>query len=178
MRKISKNCSKKSPWLTPPVKKLLRFKKESFARLKAHDTTVNKAAYKLATKNAKRGVRMAKRSAELKLAENCAGNTKKFFSYYKFKTKSTSVGPLEVDGKLLVDDLDITNALSKQFSSVFTRETVFNPLNLDPSLAGDSLDVLELTEDIVRDCLKEIKVNKAAGPDEIYGRFLNECAVE
>ena len=75
--------------------------------------------------------------------------------------------------------------LSEQFSSVFTRETEFDSSNFGygadegrSDRVGNCIEVIELNEALVRDSLREVKVNKAAGPDGIYGRVLNECADE
>ena len=185
IRKIRSKQTNKPPWLSFEVKKLLKAKQQAYKRLRDHETDANLSAYRIAAKKAKKGVREAKRKAEISLAENCAKNAKKFFSFYKFKTKCSSVGPLEVGDEILADDEKIVEALSKQFSSVFTRETEFdsNDVRYGTSLGNAQLEEncmeeIELSEELVRDVLREVKVNKAAGPDEIYGRVLNECADE
>ena len=70
---------------------------------------------------------------------------------------------------------DIVSALSDQFSSVFTKESDAN-FSVGEPLVQKSLEELDLSLEVICQSLRDINPNKAAGPDEIYGRILHDCA--
>ena len=177
MTQIRKKKSKSPPWFSSSIKELIKKKKLAFRRFKEDGSEANMILYEAARDNVKKGVRRAKRLAEIELASNCSkGNAKKFFSFYKFKSSSRNVGPLEVDGEIFAEDKDIVEILSGQFSSVFTHENMSGINVTEEQFTAHKVEDLEITEDQVRFHLHEIKANKAAGPDEIYARVLKECS--
>jgi len=177
-RQIRSNRVKHPSWLTREVKQLLDSKKQAFKKLKDTNSGLNLESYRIARNKVRRCVRASKRLAEINFARECsAGNAKRFFSFYKFKAKKCSVGPLEVDGEIVVDDCDIVESLSKQFSSVFTKDNSGTiGTSVGHAMAGDMLEDLTITTEAVEKQLQNIKPNKASGPDEIYARILVECA--
>ena len=171
---IRKDKPKRPPWLSNSIKQLIRRKQLTYKRFKQLSSDENLEAYRKIRDDVKKCIRKTKRRREIDLANNCKGNAKKFFSFYKFKTTSRSVGPLEVNGKILSEDKDIVQVLSEQFSSVFTKENV-GTIRFTPLFQRNKVENLEITEDKIKSLLKEIKPNKAAGPDDLYARVLKEC---
>ena len=64
-----------------------------------------------------------------------------------------------------------------QFLSVFTEEDD-QPLPRVSRSVEEDLPPLKISEEGVLKLLRNIKVNKAAGPDELPNRVLQECAAE
>ena len=106
-----------------------------------------------------------------------ASKQKRFWSYIKSLRKdSGGVSPLKSDGIMYNNPKDKANILNKQYQSVFTRETPNIP-DMEgptypsmPDITVDTRGVLKL--------LKNIKPNKASGPDMIAARLLRELAEE
>ena len=173
----------KPNWLTKEVTIAIKGKKAAFHAFKASASDEERAQLKIsydrANRIAKKTIRKAKRVTEIKFADDCHGDVKKFFSFYKFnKQRGSGVGPLKVNGTLLYDDGDMVSAFSRQFSSVFTIEDDMGDL---PGRTDGDLQLLweiEVTKREVRDCLLHLATNKAAGPDEICSRILREAGRE
>ena len=64
-----------------------------------------------------------------------------------------------------------------QFLSAFTKED-YQPLPRVSKRVEEDLPPLKISEEGVLKLLRKIKVNKAAGPDELPNRVLQECAAE
>ena len=167
----------KPAWLTTDVRKEIRIKKNAFKKFKTNPNDSNLVAYRTARDAVKKLIRGTKRSKEMDLAKNCNRDSKKFFSFYKLSKVSNSVGPLEVNGNLVTEDVEIVEELSSQFKSVFTSEDKSKLPIVDHSLVPPvrlgSIDPISAA--VVSTYLKKIKPNKAAGPDEVYARILHEA---
>lgn len=180
LKQKRKRKSLKPVWLTPDVKQAIRAKKDAFRLLKENSTENNFSKYKMARDKAKSLIRSTKRSKEIDLARNCNGDCKKFFSYYKLSKVASSIGPLEVNGSVIDHDVDIVEALSEQFKTVFTVEDITRI----PEIDGHRLSNVELTDiglvdkDMVLKHIGKIRPNKAEGPDEISARLLRETEKE
>ena len=79
----------------------------------------NKAAY---------AIRRAQKEFELSIAKNCRSNPKGVWNYMKSNHKIRSRIPnlKKKDGTLTETDEEIAEELNKQYSSVFTKETLDN----------------------------------------------------
>ena len=74
-------------------------------------------------------------------------------------------------------DKEKSEVLVDYFSSVFTVESDLN--NMPPFAERDynmPLEDLHITEDMVNEKLKKLKINKSPGPDNIHPRVLNSTA--
>ena len=93
------------------------------------------------------------------------------------KQDHVGIGPLEYQGSAVTDSLSKANVLAKYFSSAFTNEDTANV----PVLEGDPLPEISLIHihtDGVAQLLLNLKVHKAAGPDNFPSYFLKEVANE
>ena len=45
-----------------------------------------------------------------------------FFSFYKFKSKNRTIGPIKIDDKLVSSDEKLVNLFNTYFASMFTEE--------------------------------------------------------
>lgn len=109
----------------------------------------------------------------------------KFWSYIKSKkTDYVGVGSLKQDGKLITEPIHKSNALNRQFQSVFSQpsnisQTEFqnkNYMNDDktyPAMKDINIAVQGITK-----LLQNLNPSKASGPDELKPRLLKELASE
>ena len=65
----------------------------------------------------------------------------------------------------------------KHFSSVFTEGNIVSMPNAKKIFKGkldiEGLKKVEIDENLVRNKLAELNVNKSPGPDEIHSKFMN-----
>ena len=113
------------------------------------------------------------------LGEAIEENPKRFWSYVKqLKKEDPGVADLEIEGKIFSDGETKAEILNKQFSSVFTNETVSDPPSVGRNEPKPSISPLIITIAGVTKQLTSLKTNKACGPDNIPSWFLKKCAHE
>ena len=115
-------------------------------------------------------------------------NSKYFFTYAKrFLTTRTNIGPLRTPEKTLTNSPKrMADLLAKQYQEAFSVPRMTGDLgnrifgndqqppadeNQPPGLRDIDFSVLNL-----RDCMKELRINSAAGPDGVPAILLNKCA--
>ena len=159
-------------WLKRDVMRLLRRKKRAWKYFKLNGSAYAKAQYVELEREVKVKIRSAKRRMERDLAV-VKDNGKKFSNYIKSKTKSkTGVGPLKgVDGKLLLKDSDMAQELNRFFSSTFTNEDLTTVPVLDKE-TQEELATLVVTRAKIRQKIRALKEDSAAGPDGIQPKLL------
>ena len=176
----------KPRWLNRGVAAKIRNKKRAFENFKAcqlgQEKEVCKEEYKRANREAKKAIRQSKRQSEISFANQCKGDMKKFFSFYKFSGKEkTGIGPLQVRGKILDSDSEMACALSEHFASVFTVEDDLSELLTGGEVVRQnegSLGLVEITRQEVLQKLMHLDSSKAAGPDNMFPKVLKEAASE
>ena len=123
-------------------------------------------------------IHKSKGEFERNIGMQSKSNPKIFWSHVhsKLKTK-TGVAPLLQDEKdetsTKFDDKEKTNTFKKQFVSIFTKE---------PNAEAPVLDVkgevncpnTSVTEEMVRNKILKLNVNKSCGPDEMHPQILIE----
>ena len=95
------------------------------------------------------------------------------------KTKTGVVPLLEVNKdpeSARFEDQDEANILQKQFSSVFTREPDTDIPKLDKKKTDASVYTLFVTNEMVREEILNLNVNKSCSPDNVHARLLIELA--
>ena len=94
----------------------------------------------------------------------------------KMKTRQ-GIGDLETpDKKIVSTDKEKALLLCQQFNSVFTEEVSTQSLSADHVLLNSHLSNITITAKQVNEILKNLKVTKAAGPDNIHPRLLKESS--
>ncbi|XP_072021366.1 uncharacterized protein [Amphiura filiformis] len=167
------------PWVNRNIKKDIRKKKRYYKQARKSGTSKSWEKFRTQRRNTDRKIRRAYRNYVRdtvggSLKEN---NTKPFWNFLKTKKQEVfGVSTLKTaDGKFASSTTEKANALNDQFCSVFTKE---DHRNAPSHKTHDITDIsgITITTPGVEKLLKEIKPNKAAGPDEIPGRVLRECA--
>jgi hypothetical protein len=102
---------------------------------------------------------------------------KRFWSFLKSKKQeSVGVAPLKnKQGFLKSNSQSKANILNDQFTSIFTKEDDGPNPNKGPSNFNNMPDI-NITENGVYKLLKNLNVNKAAGPDQIPTKILQAAA--
>ena len=179
MRRMGAMKSPKPLWFNHEVQQNFAEKKNAFYIFKTTPSANNKSSYFAARKRFKRVIRKAKRAAEIRLAEECKGDLKKFFSFYKFNRNDPRIGTIEKNGEVYRDDVLKAKAFNEKFSSVFTDEHLTNiPKIKSNGNSHGKLDTITLNVDDVLKQLLSVKENKACGPDNIHARIIKEAAKE
>ena len=123
-------------------------------------------------------IRKAKREFERNIGIQSNRNTKIFWSHVhsKLKTK-TGVTPLLQGEKdktsTKFNDKEKENILQKQFFNVFTKEPNAEVPVLDKKTEVNLPNII-IKEEMVRNEILKLNVNKSCGPDKIHSQILIE----
>ena len=126
-----------------------------------------------------------KSAEETKAIENIKSNPKFFYSYArKHQVVKGGIGPLKINNTLITSPQDICEALSTQYSSVYTQPDPNNIIQ-DPAsffdLSNSNLPTLtdiKFTEQMIQNEIDSLKNNSAPGPDHCPVIFLKKCKKE
>jgi len=166
--------SRSLPWLTAPLRRMLKRKKRLFGRARA---SKNWAPYRLFQKHCRNELRQAEQkfintTIQEGLEQN---NTKPFWNFIKARRQdNTGVAPLLENGNLKSDSKSKATILLKQFKSVFTKTSTTNLPTLPPP--KPSIQDLNISTNGVLKLLRQLKTNKAPGPDSIPNIVLKTLA--
>ena len=125
-------------WFNSNVRNGFNEKKNAFRQFKSIPSAESKLRFIQARKKLKRVIREAKRVSEIRLANECEGDLKRFFGFYKLNRHDPRIGKIEKDGQVYHDENLKVNAFREQFSSVFTDECLTN-IPIDKGNNGDAL---------------------------------------
>ena len=115
---------------------------------------------------------------EKRAIENIKTNSRFFFSYAaQFSTSKSKIGPfLEENGDIIDDNKRMSEMLSTQYSSVFSTPTEELPSELNNVIeVQPHITDVQITKQEIIQAIDELKVNSAAGPDEIPAVLLKKC---
>ena len=112
----------------------------------------------------------------MRLASNIKNDNKSFYRYVRSKSKTKDVvGPLkDVDGRIITDDLMMSNVSNQFFSSVFTNENSEAPEVAMRAVDDQDQGVygITITCDTVKYRINKLKEGKAPGDDGLAPIFL------
>ena len=146
--------------------------------LNVSDAENTRQAYTKARNKVKAMIRKSKREFERNIGIQSKSNPKIFWSHVRSKLKTkTGVARLLQDKKdetsTKFDEKEKTNILQKQFVSIFTKEPNAEVPVLDKKTEVN-LPNINITEEMVRNEILKLNVNKSCGPDEMYPQILIE----
>ena len=172
---------KKPRWLTGGIKRLIRKKKQLWARSRQSGSSRDQEAYKHAVKEVKKAIHEEKKKLEKKVAAESKEKPKQFFQYLKGeRSNKVNVGPLKDEtGRLVVDDKEMADVLNKQYASVFTEDDGSAVPTKESRLEPEKeLSDVRFTEEKVKKKLDNLRTDAAGGPDGIPPRILKEFSAE
>ena len=177
--KISTSKSN-TPWFNPTLKRMCRKKQRLFSCAKKSHKKAHWDKYKSHKRDTLKAIRRCywdyiHEVLNLSLNDN---NSKPFWKYIRSqRQENLVVSALKENGQLYSGNIKKAEILSKQFCSVFTKDSsddrtrLFGP-NYPP------IDSLCIEERGVQQLLAGLNVSKASGPDQISCRVLKELASE
>ena len=175
-RKI-KNSNRRAPWMNRELLRLVKKKRCEYNKAKLSGIEKDWKKYKEILNKCTHEIRMSKSQYEEKLAKNVKQNPKAFYSYVnRTKSKKDTIGPLNVNGKVIDSAKDMAKELNLYFSSVFSKIDSNRDLDSTEIQCEHCVTDIIITEDIVLDKLRILKPNKSAGPDGIHSRVLKELS--
>lgn len=139
--------------------------------------------YKKITNQIRRLTRKAKKLTEQVIAKNSKNNPKAFWKYTqsKLKTKASipdlqKPNPESNESSFTTSDGEKAEVFLNYFSSVFTNEPDDDMPYFEKREYKEVLENINITEDMILKKLKDIKINKSPGPDQIHPRVLHEIS--
>jgi len=112
------------------------------------------------------------------LARDGKGNKKAFYRYVSDRSQTReNAGPLRKQaGDLVTRDVEKAEVLNDCFASVFNSKCSSHTTQVAEGKGGDweNAEPPTVREDQVRDCLRNLKVHKSMGPDEMQSQVLRE----
>jgi hypothetical protein len=161
------------PWMTQEILRAIRKKKRLWTKCKGMQ---NQEEYRKQEKVTRNLIRNAKKKFEKRLAEGGGKNKKPFYAYVKTKTKTRqSVGPLrDKNGQTIKENAAMASLLNNTFGAAFTREAAGDVPDPDEFQRGEKIETVKITVNAVKNKLKGLRREAAAGPDRIGPGILFE----
>ncbi|GAB0183916.1 mitochondrial enolase superfamily member 1 [Grus japonensis] len=178
-RKSSKN-TKRPPWMNKELLGKVKQKKEAYRGWKQGQVPWEE--YRETVQAARDQVRKAKALVEINLARDVKVNRKSFYRCVSDKRRTReNVGLLwNETGDLVTQDVEKAEVLNDFFASVFTGKCLSHTAQVTEGKGRDweNAEPPPVGEDQVREYLRNLKVHKSMGPDEVHPRLLRELADE
>jgi len=166
-------------WFTNRLRNTLKKQKSLYNAWKKDSSEYNKARYITVRKYNKKLVKQSKRSYLCKRLYKplLTGDSKPFYRYIKQNRENGCdiIPDLKYNGNIATSSVEKANMLNKFFESVFISDSGNSSPTDFPHLPVDTSN-LDITKDGVHKLLKDIKISKSCGPDNLPGVLLKTFA--
>ena len=166
------------PWMDTRLRQASRRKNRAFHKAKQTKSHVDWNRYKRLRMQAQKDMRSAhKKYMEEIVSNDLKENLKVFWSYIKRKRQEpTGVASLKnKDGFIHSDSSSKMEILNDQFVSAYTREDKSN-IPKKGSSDHPTMDSILVHQNSVHKLLRDLKIHKATGPDEVPAFILKSAA--
>ena len=163
------------PWINTETKRLIRKKQRWFTKAKKCNSNKVWRKYRETKKECQRACRKAHNNYLNDILTEDVSN-KKLWRYIKSKNQENcGISDLkDKTGNIIQDSIKKSNILNEQFASVFSNPKSEIKHNFPDSLP--KMNDIKVSKAGVLKLLKNIKPNKATGPDGIPGKLLKICS--
>ncbi|GAB0208330.1 mitochondrial enolase superfamily member 1 [Grus japonensis] len=177
-KRKSGKTTKRPPWMNKELLGKVKQKKEAYRGWKQGQVAWEE--YRGTVRAVREQVRKAKALTEINLARDVKDNKKSFYRYVSEKRRTReNVGPLQNEtGDLVVQDMEKAEVLNDFFASVFTGKCSRHTAQVTEGRHWENAEPPTVGEDQVREYLRNLKVHKSMGPDEMHPWVLRELADE
>jgi hypothetical protein len=168
------------PWINTNIKRALRRKRRAHSKAKKTQKKKDSDRYKRLQHEARYLIKNASKTyMEETVNEAFTSSPKRFWSFIKSRGQEASgVPPLKnKSGFLKSDTPSKAEILNDQFKSVFTDEDLTSMPNKGPSPFQPMPDIIVEQKGVTK-LLKNLKTEKATGPDSIPAFILKTAAEE
>ena len=169
------------PWMrSPKMKKQRTVQWQCWRQFKQTGLPRDYDMYKMERNKLGDMVRSAKLGYERQLITDMKQNPNLYFGHCRrtLKTKQGVTNVMNGEGAMTETEDETAYALNDYYHSVFTRDNGISSPPDFPERTKEKITDVDFTVEMVEERLQELKPNKAAGPDEVEGRLLKECAEE
>ena len=167
----------KPDWMTYSTESLVTQKHHAWIRYMNTKNEEDYQSYKNVRNQVTHAIKKDRKEFELKIAQEVKDNVKAFWNYVNQKKRNRSKIPdlMKNDGTRTVGDKEKADALNDQFSSVFTHETDNIP-EFQQKILKKVLSNIDITENMVKKKLKDLRVDKSPGPDNVHPFILKNLS--
>ena len=164
------------PYLTQSCYDAIRVKHQKWLKFKHCRTEENFNIYKSARNRVTAEIRKAKYNYEKNLSAKIKTDNKIFWSYVRKQSKTKSVvSKLQMlNGELSSTSQETANTLNDYFTSVFKKENLDNLPNFEDRTFSQTVETIQITEDLVNKARNRVNPTKSQGPDQIHPRFIEQ----
>ena len=165
----------KPGWMNKNVRSALRSKQRAWKKYMMCRSVANFGVYKLARNKLKQITQNARKDFEMKIVDEIKVSPKSFWKFVNKKTKQSHkvCRVRDHNGNLTKSNKDTAESLNMYFSTVFNEHDIVCS-SLHSDWYGETMSGIIFKEEEILQVLKELKIDKAAGPDRIHPRVLFE----
>ena len=174
----SKTVTKRhqSPWITRSIRSGQRMKQRYFNRARETNKDSDREKFNKVRKKVQKAT---KKSYYEYVRNTCLESRKQFWTFIKkMKTDTAGIQSLRDKGQLKSDAKSKADILNHQFESIFTVEDPLTKMTDNDQRAFPTMPDITVICDGVVKLLKNLKPNKATGPDGVPGQILKMAADE
>ena len=176
-----KSIKYRLPWMkNAGIRRQRAAKWKSWKTFKKTGLLKDYDAYKFERNRLNDMIRGAKEKYEQRLIGDMKENPNLYHGHCRrsLKTKQGVSNVVDGAGRLTETEEEAATALNDYYHRSFTNDVPGREIPEFPVLTQEKLEDVVFSVEKVEEVLTEVNPNKAAGPDEVEGRLLKECAKE